>query len=213
MNFHIDLDSVATRFETILHKIKRARPREYLQRDDIAPLPAQDELMYRNAFVTESEWNSATVFADRTHQGYGNWTKTVKKYSPITDSIPLTYPTSKDDVRDLEMPFWRRITDPVWVERYVLLLVHLEKDEKSHEMAMRSCNCFFINLFRNFGPEAFEPWKKWVEEWSCHREARYQRVAISLWAAAMTSHNHWPADQAFAIQRWCVKVLDSAIGK
>jgi hypothetical protein len=146
-------------------------------------------------------------------QGYGNWTKTVKKYAPIVDNIPLTYPKSNEDVKDIEMPFWRRITDPVWVERYLQLLVHLEKDERSHEMAMRSCNCFFINLFRNFGPVALEPWKKWVEEWCVHREARYQRVAISIWAAAMTCHNHWPAKEAFEIQKWCVKILHSAICK
>ena len=59
--------------------------------------------------------------------------------------------------------------------------------------------------------EAFDPWKKWVEDWSRHREARHQRVAISLWAAAMTCHNHWPARQAFKIQKWCVEILDRAI--
>ena len=199
-------------FQTILHKIKRARPREYLDREDLASeLPSQEQLMFAHAFDTEEKWNSARVYADRTHQGYGTWTKTIKRYAPIRDNVPLTYPLSDEDVREEEMPFWRRITDPAWVERYVHLLVHLEKDEKTHEVAMRSCNCFFINLFRNFGPRAFEPWKKWVEQWTCHREARYQRVAISLWAAAMTSHNHWPAREAYAIQRWCVEVLDKAI--
>lgn len=40
---------------------------------------------------------------------------------------------------------------------------------------------------------------------------RHQRVAISLWAAAMTCHNHWPAREAFKIQKWCVEILDRAI--
>ena len=70
---------------------------------------------------------------------------------------------------------------------------------------MKAANCFFINLFRNFGPRAFDPWKPWVEEWVTHRESRYQRVAIALWGAALVCHNHWPASEAFAIQNWAVK--------
>ena len=70
---------------------------------------------------------------------------------------------------------------------------------------MKAANCFFINLFRNFGPRAFDPWKPWVEEWVTHRESRYQRVAIALWGAALVCHNHWPASEAFAIQHWAVK--------
>ena len=96
----------------------------------------------------------------------------IQRYAPLTDNTPLTYPKNTSEVTALEVPFWRRITDPAWVEKYVYTLVHIEKDEKQHGACMRQCNCFFINLFRNFGPEAFEPWKKWVEDWSRHREAR-----------------------------------------
>ena len=76
---------------------------------------------------------------------------------------------------------------------------------------MKSAHCFFINLFRNFGPQAYEPWKKWVEQWVTHRESRYQRVAIALWGAVLVCHNHWPANEAFKIQKWAVQILDSAI--
>ena len=86
-----------------------------------------------------------------------------------------------------------------------ILLVHIEKNESRHNDLMKSANCFFINLFRNFGPKSFEPWKPWVQEWVTHRESRYQRVAIALWGAALVCHNHWPAHEAFAIQKWAVK--------
>ena len=46
----------------------------------------------------------------------------LKRYAPIEDNIPLTYPANDDDVTDLEMPFWRRITDSNWVETYVHML-------------------------------------------------------------------------------------------
>ena len=92
-----------------------------------------------------------------------------------------------------------------------VFLVHLEKSERHHTQQMKSAHCFFINLFRNFGPQAYEPWKKWVEQWVTHRESRYQRVAIALWGAALVCHNHWPANEAFKIQKWAVQILDSAI--
>jgi hypothetical protein len=55
--------------QTVLHKIKRARPREYLEREQIDDLPKQEELMYKHAFETEDQWNSTVLYADRTHQG------------------------------------------------------------------------------------------------------------------------------------------------
>ena len=46
----------------------------------------------------------------------------LKRYAPIEDNIPFTYPLNDDDVTELETPFWRRITDPAWVETYVNML-------------------------------------------------------------------------------------------
>ena len=47
-----------------------------------------------------------------------NPVKRLKLYAGIDK--PQTYPDG--DVTDLEMPFWRRITDPAWVDQYVHML-------------------------------------------------------------------------------------------
>ena len=57
--------------------------------------------------------------SSRSYQGHnGSWTRRLKVYSRIT--FPSTYPDG--DVTELEMPFWRRITDPAWVDQYVHML-------------------------------------------------------------------------------------------
>ena len=81
--------------------------------------------MYRNAFKTEEEWNAGRVDSARSFQGHNNsWTKRLKVYDPIDK--PQTYPDG--DVTELEMPFWRRITDPAWVEQYVHMLGKFSKN-------------------------------------------------------------------------------------
>ena len=100
-----------------------------------------------------------------------------------------------------------------WVATVADQLAHWDKNEKNHESYMRQTNCFFINLFRNFGPEAVEPWIAWVEKLIVHTETRSVRVAIIIWAAIVTCMNHWPASKAFHYQRWAVSILDRAIGR
>lgn len=200
-----------TYVQTVLHKIKRARPREYLRREDATDLPGAEDLKYKSAFRTEDAWNNQRYYGNRTHLGYRTWTTTAKRYAPIDVTNPPTYPKNAADVSDIEMPLWKRITDPVWVATVADQLAHWDKNEKIHESYMRQCNCFFINLFRNFGPESVKPWIPWVEKLIGHRETRYMRVAIVIWAAIITCMNHWPASEAFYYQKWAVSILDTAI--
>lgn len=68
--------------QTVLHKIKRVRPREYLTRSEVSDIPAREDLMYEKAFTDEESWNSARIYGDRTHLGYSRkdrWTQTVKR--------------------------------------------------------------------------------------------------------------------------------------
>ena len=69
------------------------------------------------------EFEKSRISADRSFQGYNNtWSTKLKRYAAIENNVPLTYPKGDSDVTDLELPFWRRITDPAWVETYVHIL-------------------------------------------------------------------------------------------